>query len=278
MINDLSRLKSQLAISGLQSKDLPLFQIINQLIGLVEKFLNIPPNSILGGGGSGLTTIINPTQIIMMDGIPGEDGNDGIGTPGINGIGTPGSPGQSGVGVYYGIPFFYGEDGEDGVGIPGPVGQNGSPGTAGINTLKVTTPQTINGGAATFVDITELTFPVINGNNYAFKFYIVFRAANVNTGWKASVNHPGGTVDHFSTTQTVANAAAGVQTWLQKHNTVVDDMTLLTSSATANVDLICIIEGRYLCTSNGTFAARFANELAANTDIVIQIGSWGFYF
>jgi hypothetical protein len=30
--------------------------------------------------------------------------------------------------------------------------------------------------------------------------------------------------------------------------------------------------------ANGTFAARFANELAANTDIVVQKGSWGMWF
>lgn len=35
---DLSRLKSQLLTSGLQQKDNPLYQVINQLIGLVEKF------------------------------------------------------------------------------------------------------------------------------------------------------------------------------------------------------------------------------------------------
>jgi len=38
------------------------------------------------------------------------------------------------------------------------------------------------------------------------------------------------------------------------------------------------IKGRYLCTANGTFAARFANELAANTQIVVQKGSWGWWF
>jgi len=147
-----------------------------------------------------------------------------------------------------------------------------------ITTLKTTTNQTINAGAATFTDITNLTFSVVTGTDYAFYFYIVFRSAATTTGWKASVNHPGGTVDHFSTIQTVANGAAGVATWLQKHNVAVNDMTLLTATITAGVDLVCIIQGRYLCTSNGTFAARFANELAANTDIVVQKGSWGWYF
>jgi parallel beta-helix repeat protein len=154
----------------------------------------------------------------------------------------------------------------------------GLSGGPGITTLRTAGDQTINAGAATFVDITDLTFPVENGKDYAFKFYIVFQSANVNTGWKAGVNCPTGVLDFFATGQTIANGAAGVATWLQRHNTVRDDMTLLTSTITAAVDLVFIIEGRYKCTQTGTFAARFANELAANTDIVVQKGSWGFYF
>jgi hypothetical protein len=123
-----------------------------------------------------------------------------------------------------------------------------------------------------------LTFPVVSGTDYAFYFYIVFRSAALTTGWKASVNHPGGTVDHFSTIQTIVNNAAGLATWLQRHNTAVNDMTLLLATPAINVDLVCMIQGRYLCTVNGTFAARFANELATNTDIVVQKGSWGWYF
>ena len=145
-------------------------------------------------------------------------------------------------------------------------------------TLKKTSNQTINSGAGVFTDITGLTFPVVNGIDYAFKFYIVFRSAVTTTGWKASVNCPAGTLDFFATGQTIANDVAGVATWLQRHNVTRDDMTLLTSTITAGVDLLFMIEGRFLCTANGTFACRFANELASNTNIEVQKGSWGFYF
>ena len=55
-------------------------------------------------------------------------------------------------------------------------------------------------------------------------------------------------------------------------------MPLLTATVTQAVDLSMRIEGRYLCTANGTFAARFANELASNTQIVVQKGSFGWWF
>ena len=110
-----------------------------------------------------------------------------------------------------------------------------------------------------------------------FYFYITFQSASTATGWKAGVNCPAGTLDFWCQTQIIANGAAGVATHTERHNTVRDDMTLLTSTVTAGVDLSVRIEGRYLCTANGTFAARFANELA-NTDIVVQKGSYGWYF
>ena len=151
-------------------------------------------------------------------------------------------------------------------------------GGGGMNLLKKTANQTINGGAGIFVDITNLTFPVVNGVDYAFYFYITFQSAATATGWKAGVNCPTGVLDFWAQSDIIANGPAGVATHTERHNTARDDMTLLTTTITAAVDLAVRIEGRYMCTANGTFAARFANELAANTNIVVQKGSFGYWF
>lgn len=147
----------------------------------------------------------------------------------------------------------------------------------GISLLKTTADQTINAGAAVFVDVTGLTFACASGVDYAFTFYVTFQSAAATTGWKCGLKHPGGTLDFWASSPTIANGAAGVATHTERHNTAVDDMTLLTSTVTAGVDLAIRIDGRYKCTANGTFAVRFANELA-NTNLVVQKGSWGFYF
>ena len=151
-------------------------------------------------------------------------------------------------------------------------------GGGGMTTLKKTADQTINAGAGVFIDITGLTFPVVAGVDYAFHFYITFQSASTATGWKAGVNCPAGTLDFWAQSDVISNGAAGVATHTERHNTVRDDMTLLTVTITQAVDLAVRIEGRYKCTANGTFAARFANELASNTQIVVQKGSWGWYF
>ncbi len=227
-------------------------------------------------GFPGTQGISGPPGIPGFDGIDGEPGEQGY--PGPQGLdGAVGGAGPQGtMGATSGPPYLDPEEPELPYIVPGPAGIHGD--DANITILKKHAPQTINGGAGVFVDVTELQFAVEPGHWYGFHFYVVFRSAAVTTGWRASVNHPGGTVDHFSTIQTIANAAAGSAAWLQKHNVVVDDMTLLASTITANVDLVFIIEGRYICTTAGIFALRFANELAANTDIVVQEGSWGMYF
>ena len=148
----------------------------------------------------------------------------------------------------------------------------------GISVLKKTSNQTINSGAGTFVDISELTFPVTAGNIYAFHYYIAFSSKQTTTGWKMGVNAPNGNLDFWAQTDNIANNAVGAATHLERHNTVRDDMTLLTSTVTANVRLANRIDGIYECTQDGTFAPRFANELAANTDITVLNGSYGWYF
>ena len=162
--------------------------------------------------------------------------------------------------------------------LTGVISSHSHAGGGGINTLRTTSNQTINGGAGVFVDITGLTFPVVSGVDYAFDFYITFQSAATATGWKAGVNCPAGALDFWAGSQTIANGAAGVATHTERHNTVRDDMTLLTATVTQAVDLNVRITGRYCCTANGTFAARFANELASNTQIVVQKGSFGTWF
>ena len=145
------------------------------------------------------------------------------------------------------------------------------------NYLRTTANQTINGGAGVFVNVTDLTFPVKSGQTYAFFFYVVFQSVNTTTGWKMGVNAPTGTLDFWADTDNIANGAAGVATQLERHNTVRDDMTLLTATITQQVDLANRIEGRYISTQDGTFAVRFASELA-NTDITVRAGSYGWWY
>lgn len=259
----------KIGVDGLPGRD-----GISMLVVDGEDGIDGDPGQPGATGGTGPTGPAGAPGIPGNDGLEGDIGYDGI--PGAQGnVGATGSIGPIGFTGPIGPPGIDGEDPETPVYLPGPIGPVG---TTPLNLLRTTANQTINAGAATYVDVTNLTFPVVNGVTYAFYFYVVFRSANTNTGWKAAVNCPNGTLDYFATGQTIANGVAGVATWLQRHTDTRDNMTQLTSTVTANVDLLYMVQGRYICTQNGTFAVRFANELAANLDLVVQAGSWGWWF
>ena len=103
IIPQLDRLKAQLLTSGLQEKNQPLFQVINQLIDTMRQGINQLQTSITNitpSGGSGSSTIIsNAAGMMPID--FGQDGNDGLmGMPGPQGLrgltGPQGPPGMDG--------------------------------------------------------------------------------------------------------------------------------------------------------------------------------------
>ncbi len=145
-----------------------------------------------------------------------------------------------------------------------------------VVTARKLSDQIINSVA--FVDIADLTFPVLPNINYGFDFYIVFQMAVLTTGCRFAINCPPGSIlDYFITQQTVTNNNPS-PSWQQSH-WIAPDATVVTSNVPeSNQDIICKITGRVLVGANGgTIAARAASEVA-NNDMVIQRGSWGLFF
>ena len=214
----------------------------------------------------------------------------GSGEPGPQGpAGPAGETGPAGPAGAQGLPGEQGPIGPQGAtgaagadGLPGPQGIQGVQGPAGpaggIQVLRTTAPQTVNG--TSYRDITGLSFALAANESRAFMFYVVFRSAATTTGFRFSINGPAGaTADYHIRMQTIANTSTALSaSWLEGHCVVFDTLTVLTSTIAAGVDLVCMITGRVVNGATpGNLAARVASELA-NNDLVIQPGSWGWYF
>lgn len=63
---DLKRLKTVLLTSGLQLRDPPLYQLINQLLDDLQSFIGATNIAISGGGGGSGSTINNITNQILQ--------------------------------------------------------------------------------------------------------------------------------------------------------------------------------------------------------------------
>jgi hypothetical protein len=125
----ISRLKSQLLTSGLQQKDQPLFQVINQLIGALSDTAQVAASGGSGGGTIGPPGPAGKDGPFII-GSDGQDGHDGInGQPGPQGFrGATGPQGSPGLPVRFPTD---GIDGIDGFGYPGPRGAIGASGSQG---------------------------------------------------------------------------------------------------------------------------------------------------
>lgn len=136
MATNIDRLLSQLNSTGLQNKDIPLYQVIAQLIRQV-KLINEALATIGGGSGGGGTNITNITNRIYQIGSSedsGGDGDGGAGPPGAKG--ADGAAGATGATGAQGPPFpafiqLEADPPEDPLVIPGSRGAQGATGATG---------------------------------------------------------------------------------------------------------------------------------------------------
>lgn len=154
-------------------------------------------------------------------------------------------------------------------GVKTSINQGVSPISSGWNSAVLAADVTNNNAVANSIaDVTGLSFPVVAGQRYNFKFIINYTAAATTTGSRWAINGPAtptqlaycSRYSLTATTQTV-NAA------------VAYDIPAASNASSANTaGNIAVIEGFILPSVDGTVIARFASEIASSA-IVARRGS-----
>ena len=126
-----------------------------------------------------------------------------------------------------------------------------------------------NATANTIADVTGLSFSVVSGFTYFFRFLISFTAAATTTGSRWSVNGPASpTLLSYRSNYALTTTTETVNNGLSAYDTPA--AANATSAATgANV---AVIEGIITPSANGTVIARFASEVSSSA-IVAKAGS-----
>jgi hypothetical protein len=125
----------------------------------------------------------------------------------------------------------------------------------------------------TMQDVTGLSFSVTANKTYYFKFVIRYTAAATTTGSRWGVNCTAGTAanltmtSEYTLTATTSTRNAMVQAF--------DSPAASNATSVVAVNM-CVMEGHFTPTANGTFIARFASEVA-NSAIVAKAGSVCYY-
>jgi hypothetical protein len=128
-----------------------------------------------------------------------------------------------------------------------------------------------NGTANTIADVTGLSFSVVAGQTFAFRFTIWYTAAATTTGSRWSVNGPASPTrlayrSQYSLTATSETVNSGLTAY------DLPAASSASSTATTTGGNVAIIEGIITPSADGTVIARFASEISASA-IVAKAGS-----
>jgi hypothetical protein len=147
--------------------------------------------------------------------------------------------------------------------------QGTSPAQSGLQRVVLGADVTNNNAVAnTIADVTGLSFPVIAGNRYAFRFVIDYTAAATTTGSRWTLNGPAFTRLAYSSQYSLTATSSTF------NEAVAYAIPAASSASSANTTgNVAIIEGFIQPSANGDVIARFASEIASSA-IVAKVGSY----
>lgn len=125
-----------------------------------------------------------------------------------------------------------------------------------------------NGVANTIADVTGLSFPVVSGKTYWFRFVIDYTAAATTTGSRWSINGPTTSRLSYRSEYSLTTTSRTVNEGVTAYDSPAASNA---TSATTGANL-AIIEGFIIPTADGTVIARFASEVLSSA-IVAKAGS-----
>jgi hypothetical protein len=148
------------------------------------------------------------------------------------------------------------------------INQGSNPASSGLNRVILANDVVNNNAVAnTIADVTGLSFPVISGKLYYFKFTILYDAAATATGSRWAINGPSAS---YIAGKSKYGLTATTETinYFNAYNIPAAANT--TSVATAGN--IAVIEGFITPSANGDVIARFASEVGSSA-ITAKAGS-----
>lgn len=119
---------------------------------------------------------------------------------------------------------------------------------------------------------TSLTFAVVVGTRYMFRFYICWRTTGTGVGLQLGMTTP--TFTTFAATVRILIGSATATAEFQGALTTSGDSVVGTAAATANADLPAVVEGVILPSANGFITLQFAAETTGQT-VTFRKGSTG---
>jgi hypothetical protein len=220
-------------------------------------------------------------------GAQGSQGSQGVqgpkGDPGAQGpkgdkgdtgaTGAQGSQGPQGLQGPAGTAGAAGAQGPQGIqGIQGPAGAQGIQGLPGLgpSTVKLAADQTFS--SATAANVTGMSFAVVSGRTYRFRFLCLVQSNTATVGVAATVTIPAAT--RFGAVARTPIAADGTAAVFHGAISSSGDAVVPTAVPAINVDHLLEIEGILIPSANGTIQLQARTE-TGTTPVIVRQGSIG---
>lgn len=130
-----------------------------------------------------------------------------------------------------------------------------------VNVVSTTADVINNNGVAnTIADVTGLSFPVVAGQRYWFRFVIHYDAAATTTGSRWSISGPAVNDLNYSSQYSLTTTSVTINQGLSAY----DSPALSNATSAATGSNMAIIEGFIFPSASGNVIARFASEVAAS--------------
>lgn len=126
-----------------------------------------------------------------------------------------------------------------------------------------------NATANTITDVTGLSFNVLSGVKYKFKFYITYTSAATTTGSRWCINGPTTSVLFYQSNYPSSTTARSFNNSLTTYN-----VPSTSSAGSGTNSNIAIIEGVITPSANGTVIARFASEISSSAIVALASASY----
>jgi len=144
-----------------------------------------------------------------------------------------------------------------------------------LDMVKYVTADSVHATAATFADVTGLTFPVISGRNYAYVAYLIAVTNASTTGAQFAI---GGVTMTYMDLAGVSPLLAGdgistAGTYTQGRATAIN--TAFSPQTTgAATNQLHWMAGGFTPSASGTFAIRATSEVSVAAGLTVRKGSW----
>jgi hypothetical protein len=155
-------------------------------------------------------------------------------------------------------------------GDTGATGATGPAGPAGASPITARRTADLVSSVVALASDPELTFAVLAGVVYRFRFHVVYRSAALTTGIGLALAVPAFSV--FTASMATHQAADGVNAEFQGALTASDDAAVAGSVVAINTDYLAIIEGILIPSAAGNLTLRYRSEIAGSA-VTLRAGS-----